>query len=417
MQPDMIVFVRRVKECAQKEQWNKYEINMLEEIEEILGYDISEEQKRLELKRVEKILLSHQNQGQQENGNIRAYREKQSFLQNLQKLLSDCKSRCDSVLERQIAAMEPEYEVIQEELQEACNAQVNWKMMKSSQNFRRLILSKTENFNNRLRTATVPFVQELTGEYDRCFGAVKGQMVNTRIEEFSVTEKTWYEKAGNNLDLLHSQIQAEADSVRLEEAPFENFATQCGTALERTVKKQERFTMILYLIPLALYFIKYILDTYVIQKEGIKERMANMLLERMVQNGEDTTEGILGAMKTVVPLLEDKGAAGLGLNLVLAALLFGWLYFLYVVIVRRVRRGALIRSLGGCAQQQMQEFAEKKPWKTATADSLMGLSQRIQDLYWRHYEFVNQKLVLEPLEESESFGTSMLLREYESLGG
>lgn len=130
MQPDMIVFVRRVKECAQKEQWNKYEINMLEEIEEILGYDISEEQKRLELKRVEKILLSHQNQGQQENGNIRAYREKQSFLQNLQKLLSDCKSRCDSVLERQIAAMEPEYEVIQEELQEACNAQVNWKIMK-----------------------------------------------------------------------------------------------------------------------------------------------------------------------------------------------------------------------------------------------------------------------------------------------
>lgn len=234
-----------------------------------------------------------------------------------------------------------------------------------------------------------------------------------------MTEKMWYEKAGYNLDLLHSRIQAETDSVRVKEAPFENFAIQCGTALEKTVKKQERFTMILYLIPLVFYIIKYLLDTYVIQKEGIRERMVDMLLDRMVQNGEDTTEGILGVMQKVLPLLEDKGAAGLGLNLILAMLFFGWLYFLYVIIVRRIRREALIRSLGGCARQQLQEFAAKTPWKTVTADSLRGLSQKIQNLYREHYEFVNQKLVLEPMEEEteESVRVSKLLREYESWGG
>lgn len=61
MQPDIIAFVRKVRELAQGEQWNRHEVDMLEEIEEILGYDVSEEQKHLEMKRVEKILRVHQN--------------------------------------------------------------------------------------------------------------------------------------------------------------------------------------------------------------------------------------------------------------------------------------------------------------------------------------------------------------------
>lgn len=55
MQPDIIAFVRKVRELAQGEQWNRHEVDMLEEIEEILGYDVSEEQKHLEMKRVEKF--------------------------------------------------------------------------------------------------------------------------------------------------------------------------------------------------------------------------------------------------------------------------------------------------------------------------------------------------------------------------
>ena len=40
MQPDIIAFVRKVRELAQGEQWNRHEVDMLEEIEEILGYDV-----------------------------------------------------------------------------------------------------------------------------------------------------------------------------------------------------------------------------------------------------------------------------------------------------------------------------------------------------------------------------------------
>ena len=76
------------------------------------------------------------------------------------------------------------------------------------------------------------------------------------------------------------------------------------------------------LIPLVLYLIKYIVDTYVIQKEGIQEKLVNMLLERMAQSGEATPERILGVIQTVFPLLQDKGAAGVSFNLVLAVLFF-----------------------------------------------------------------------------------------------
>ena len=321
MQPDIIAFVRKVRELAQGEQWNRHEVDMLEEIEEILGYDVSEEQKHLEMKRVEKILRVHQNQSGPENTELAEYKEKERFLRNVQRQLSGCGSRCESVLERQIAAMEPEFEILKDELQEACNAGVNKRMMKNSQNFRTLILSKVKNFNSRLRAAA-PFSQELIGEYDRCFESVKGQVINTPLEAFHMTEKEWYEKGGHNLDLLHSRLQTEAASVCLEETAFEGFAMQCGAGLEIIWKKQEQFTRLWYLIQLVLYLIKYIVDTYVIQKEGIQEKLVNMLLERMAQSGEATPERILGVIQTVFPLLQDKGAAGVSFNLVLAVLFF-----------------------------------------------------------------------------------------------
>lgn len=418
MQPDIIAFVRKVRELAQGEQWNRHEVDMLEEIEEILGYDVSEEQKHLEMKRVEKILRVHQNQSGPENTELAEYKEKERFLRNVQRQLSGCGSRCESVLERQIAAMEPEFEILKDELQEACNAGVNKRMMKNSQNFRTLILSKAKNFNSRLRAAA-PFSQELIGEYDRCFESVKGQVINTPLEAFHMTEKEWYEKGGHNLDLLHSRLQTEAASVCLEETAFEGFAMQCGAGLEKIWKKQEQFTRLLYLIPLVLYLIKYIVDTYVIQKEGIQEKLVNMLLERMTQSGEATPERILGVIQTVFPLLQDKGAAGVSFNLVLAVLFFGWLYFLYVLIVKRICQNVLIRNLGGYAQQQLRGFVADKPWKLAAEASLKGLSQRIQNLYRKHYEFVNQKLVLTPLEEmpEKTNAAAMLLAEYQSWGG
>ena len=131
MQPDIIAFVRKVRELAQGEQWNRHEVDMLEEIEEILGYDVSEEQKHLEMKRVEKILRVHQSQSGPENTELAEYKEKERFLRNVQRQLSGCGSRCESVLERQIAAMEPEFEILKDELQEACNAGVNKRMMKN----------------------------------------------------------------------------------------------------------------------------------------------------------------------------------------------------------------------------------------------------------------------------------------------
>lgn len=237
MQPDIIAFVRKVRELAQGEQWNRHEVDMLEEIEEILGYDVSEEQKHLEMKRVEKILRVHQSQSGPENTELAEYKEKERFLRNVQRQLSGCGSRCESVLERQIAAMEPEFEILKDELQEACNAGVNKRMMKNSQNFRTLILSKVKNFNSRLRAAAAPFSQELIGEYDRCFESVKGQVINTPLEAFHMTEKEWYEKGGHNLDLLHSRLQTEAASVCLEETAFEGFAMQCGAGLEKIWKK------------------------------------------------------------------------------------------------------------------------------------------------------------------------------------
>lgn len=117
--------------------------------------------------------------------------------------------------------------------------------------------------------------------------------------------------------------------------------------------------------------------------------------------------------------LQTVGAAGVSFNLVLAVLFFGWLYFLYVLIVKRICQNVLVRNLGGYAQQQLRGFVADKPWKLAAEASLKGLSQRIQNLYRKHYEFVNQKLVLTPLEEmpEKTNAAAMLLAEYQSWGG
>lgn len=117
--------------------------------------------------------------------------------------------------------------------------------------------------------------------------------------------------------------------------------------------------------------------------------------------------------------LQTVGAAGVSFNLVLAVLFFGWLYFLYVLIVKRICQNVLIRNLGGYAQQQLRGFVADKPWKLAAEASLKGLSQRIQNLYRKHYEFVNQKLVLTPLEEmpEKTNAAAMLLAEYQLWGG
>ena len=68
------------------------------------------------MKRVEKILRVRQNQSGPENTELAEYKEKERFLRNVQRQLSGCGSRCESVLERQIAAMEPEFEILKEDV-------------------------------------------------------------------------------------------------------------------------------------------------------------------------------------------------------------------------------------------------------------------------------------------------------------
>lgn len=420
MQQKIIPFVKKVKTCALEEGWNPHEIDMLEEIEELLEWDVPKEQKERELKRVENLLKEHQSQDSGQTARRESqHREKERFLDEIQDLLASCDSRCNAIAKQQLLAIEPEFEILKSELQDACNAGANWKSMKSCQDFRTLFISKTENFNSRLKAAAVPFAQEIAQEYDRCFDRIKTQMIHTSIEPFQTTEKEWYEKSGQNIDLLHSQAQAQAGSVRLEEGPFEAFAMKCGNALEKAFKKHQSVTRLLYLVPLALYLIKYILDTYVIRKVSLQERMVNMLLDRMVKNGEDTTEGILNVMQTILPLLKNKGAAGFGINLVLALIFFGWLYFLYIVIIRQARKHSKIQSLGRCAQGQLQELMAEAPWKQAGKAAFVNLGQQIQQIYKNHYEFVTRKLVLEPLEEpgEKPNKASELLAEYQSWGG
>ena len=420
MQFDMTGFMKKVKKYAVEDHWNRHEIDMLEEIEELLELEVPLEQKHRELKRVEHILKEHQKQGlSQAADKENEYKEKEHFLFEIQDLLTACEKRLNAITQQQLLTIEPEFEILKRELQDTCNAGANWRSMKSYQDFRTLFMSKTENFNSRLKAAASPFSQEISQEYDSCFDRVKTRMINTSIESFHTTEKEWYEKSGQSKDLLHSQIQAEADSIHLEGAPFEAFATKCGNALEQTFKKHQSITRMLYLIPLALYLIKYILETYLFKKESLQERLVNMLLERMVKNGEDTTEGILNVMQNILPLIKENKAAGLGINLVLALIFFGWLYFLYYIIVKRVRKSSQIRSLGRCAQQQLQEFTANAPWKQACTTAFENLSQQIQKLYRKHYEFVNQKLVLKSLEETEEKPdmASMLLAEYQSWGG
>lgn len=416
------LLIKRIKDYGQEQNWNKHEIDLLEETEELMMSGLTQEQKQKEFGRVGSLL--EQKMGQESRPAVSAERtDREAFVKKLQSRLAQCQDKVYRLGRQRAMEAGPEIDLLKGELRGVCDAKANYQEMKHRQNFRKIFMSKVENFNIRLRTMAGTFVQEIMAEYDRCFGQIKRQLTEAELPEFKISEKEWYQSGGKNIDMLQSEAKASADYLKLDQAPFETFAQECGVKVEHAARGHKRMTDLIRLLPIIIYIGKYILDTYILQSESMTEKILNALLEWIAANGEKSMDEIIKVLEFVLPLLkEGSEAVAFGVDLIFTLIFFGWLYFIYLVIVNRIRKNSLVTRLQACMEEQINGFLGGINLEDMVQSSFESLEERIKNLYQEHYAFLNQRLALaaveREMEEASGIGgrLSAFYEEYKRLG-
>lgn len=387
-----------------------------ESIELLQRDDLSEDEKSREIKRIGEV-ISFLMEKETENDSQQAEETnaKLLFADGIKRKLEDCRQECLSMAERKTLEQADLIQGFENEFRSKMNTTLNGKLMTERESFFRLVSDELKNLQASLRSVVKEFTKAVMDEVEGCMAKVRKEFVSTEIPDYHTSYQEQEGTVMANYDTMQKNLLTKAENYLYPAEKFDKFASKTGEKLEKLAGRERRLTGILKLLPLIVYIIKYIIDTYVISEESWFDKLMNIIVEWLNKKLENnSSEEILEVLRVIVTFIQEngEGAFELTMHLVLLFLLVGWLYYIYIKLVTKVRNNSLYRKQQAILAQDAECFLKELDIKGEIKNVLTDMEIQVTESYMQKHGKLFEKLVVSSVQEKTESSIRRLQRLY-----
>lgn len=387
-----------------------------ESIELLQRSDLSEEQKSHEINRIgEVISFLVEKETENDSRQSEDTNAKQLFADGIKRRLEDCRQETLSMAERKALEQTDLIQGFENEFRSKMNTTLNGKLMTERENFLRLVSDELKNLQASLRSVVKEFTKSVMDEVESCVEKIRKDFVSTEIPDYHISHQEMDVMIMTNYDTMQKNLLTKAENYLYPAEQFDKFASETGEKMEKLAGREKRVTGIWKLLPLIIYIIKYIIDTYVLSEESLFDKLMNIIVEWLNKKLENNTaEDILEVLRVIVTFIQEngEGAFELTMHLVLLFLFAGWLYYIYIKIVTKVRSNSLYRKQQAIMTQDVECFLKELDIQCEIKSVLKDMEMQVTESYMQKHSKLFEKLVVSSVSEETENSIGRLQRLY-----
>lgn len=396
---NIVEIVQELLDYLHTHNGNRRTCDAMEECLELLKTDLTEEQKKREVKRVgDTISFLLEQEEEMAVGDP----AKTRFSDNIRKRLKNCHQACVAMAESKSLEQQPLVQGFESDFLTEMNVQLNGKQMQEREGLSELVNRSRIRLSDSIRSVAKEFAENIMDEFEFCMDKVRKAFAETTIEEYRTSYREMNETVLVNYDIMQRSIAAENTAYEYPAAPFNDFVDDIGVKMEKVAKKEHGITVFLKLLPLIIYGVKYVVDNYIIQKETWMDKLINFLISQMRESVQE--DKWVQVLEIILQFAADhQKAFEITSSFLLTFLFFGWLYYIYVKIVGNVRKKSLYRKQQAVMRPAVEKFLREFGMKEEIRNALVEKVQLVEEQYMQKHRLLFEKIMRDsPKEESEN---------------
>lgn len=403
---------------------NTHEVNRrtrdaVDESLQMLKQELSEEQRQREVKRLGDIISFLLEKEEENDGKLAMdLHAKRQFSDELERKLKECLDRCNSMVEVKGMEQIPLIQGFEDDFRTRMNVELNGKQMEVREKWSRLVLDGYKSLSERVRSVVKEFTASVMEEMDFFMDKVRKRFAETQVADCKTSYQEINQTVMSNYDVMQKELLVEAENYEYPIEKFENFNKKNGVKLEKATRKEQRFSFFLKIIPLIIYMIKHVCDNYLFPKETWVDKLMNLLmvwLEDAMQKGSDA---FLKVLEVALQFVQEGGeVAALTAEFLTLFLFVGWLYYIYIKIVNKIRQKRFYRKQQAILQPATAQFLKELNIKDEIKNAFKEMETKVAERYIQKHRVLFEKLVEPVGQEPERNTLQKIQYDYlESIG-
>lgn len=411
---NIVEIAEELQEYLKNHNGNRRNLEALEESVEQLKQDLPKERREQEIRRLGEMLSFHLEKEEEESaGRAVDLEEKRRFTDKIHAALAQCREECVSLANRKAMEQTPLVKQLEEGFLVEMNAGLNGGKMQERESFSRLVRDCRNNMSARIRPVISDFSKALINEYDFCMEAVRKKFAETNISDYKVSYQEMNGSVLVNYDTMKKDILAVCENYEYPAEPFDRFSRDMGEKAQKLATKERRITVLLKLLPVLLFAVKYLWDNYLFPKETWMDKLMAVLLEWLEKAAGTGSEFLLQIAEVVLQFAKDNTEAFTFTSELLLLILFaGWIYFIYIKIVGLVRKKSLCRKLQMAVAPEAEAFLHKLDLQGELQRVFLETEKRVAESNLKKHRLLFEKLTQEEAGESQESELRKLHKEY-----
>lgn len=412
---DIVEIVQELLEYLYAHNGNRRTCDAMEEALELLKQDLPEEQRKREIKRVgDTISYLFEQMQQQEEVSLQGKQERKRFIEEVQRRLKTCCEECSAMAERKSMEQTPLVQEFENEFLTEMNAKLNGKNMTERENFSQLVYHYRMNLESRIRSVIREFTKSTLEEFDYCMEKIRMTFSKTQIGEYRTDYQKMEKSILMNYDSMQNNILAESDAYEYPSEPFSQFTDEIGTKMEKMANKERRITLLIELIPLIFLAAKYIFDNYIFPKETLVDQIVAILVSWLEKHVDQDFSVLFNVVQILLQFAQEhEEAFALTTEFLLIFFFFGWLYYIYLKIVRHIRQSSLYKKQQAMMRPAAEHFLRELNIREEIRKTLTEKVQSIAERYMQQHRCLFEKFMDEDLKDISENPLKKIMDAYE----
>ena len=401
---------------------NRRTYDAVEEILQMLKQDLTEEQLQKEVKRLGDIIAYLMEKEEKQfaismpNENV-----KKRFSEGIERKIRESVERCDSIVEIKSKEQTPLIEEFEDDFRTRMNVELNGKKMEVRENWSRLVWDGYKSLNERIRLVVKEFTIGVMDELDVCMEMVRRRFSEAEAAGLKTSYMEMNQSVMSNYEVMQKELISEAENYKFPKERFENFNQTIGAKLQKTTNKEKKISGILKLLPLIIYGIKYVCDNYLFPKETFFDKLMSLLIEWTEKEMQKGSDAFLKVVEVALQFVQDGGEiVQLSTEFLLLFFFVGWLYYIYIKIIDKVRKKSFYRKQQAIVQSEIEPFLKELDIKSEIKSALKVMEVKTTERYMQKHRVLLEKLI-EPVGEVAEKNTLQKIQyaylEYSGSGG